>query len=365
MVTPTTITNTDNTDMTDTDLTTDSTEPTMRLEECDEAFIRGVLLIKDAVLNYARHGLTAKAIHDRVRALGATEGSSTIRRWVADFRAEKLLPEKELGVRRLQQIAKQERETKNARIERISPEPLPEPAPLVTCEDPEDITFAAQRIDTDALDRAAVEFVLRDYGRWDNQMGFFPDPPLTLIRKHLNQLTPDEVQILRKELNAYVTEPDDVEEPNLSVYNPELEVETELGEVKPSSLWGTLVEQHEVELPSKVVDLMDEDGFVMHEAVEALTTDEVVHIIEKLSDMANRERGNAVSYLATSELLLKRYGSCDKYGAWNAHPAGRVIKSLIPDLTDNQLKTVRTLINNEFKARKVQTDLPQDVIIDV
>ena len=136
MVTPTTITNTDNTDMTDTDLTTDSTEPTMRLEECDEAFIRGVLLIKDAVLNYARHGLTAKAIHDRVRALGATEGSSTIRRWVADFRAEKLLPEKELGVRRLQQIAKQERETKNARIERISPEPLPEPAPPVTEQEP-------------------------------------------------------------------------------------------------------------------------------------------------------------------------------------------------------------------------------------
>ena len=346
------------------DLPTSST-PTMTLEECDTAFIEGVFLIKDAVLNYAQHGLTAKAIHERVKALGATEGASTIRRWVAGFRAEKLLGERTLSQEpeAVRQRAHRERVT-NAQNEHMS-QPLPTPAPLVTCEDPEDITFAAQRIDTDALDRAAVEFVLRDYGRWDNQMGFFPDPPLTLIRKHLNQLTPDEVQILRKELNAYVTEPDDVEEPNLSVYNPELEVETELGEVKPSSLWGTLVEQHEVELPSKVVDLMDEDGFVMHEAVEALTTDEVVHIIEKLSDMANRERGNAVSYLATSELLLKRYGSCDKYGAWNAHPAGRVIKSLIPDLTDSQLKTVRTLINNEFKARKVQTDLPQDVIIDV
>jgi len=365
MVTPTTITNTDNTDMTDTDLTTDSTEPTMRLEECDEAFIRGVLLIKDAVLNYARHGLTPKQIGSRVRELGSKLSDSQVRRYLQGFRAEKLLPEKEQSQHPKAVASRRQRAANPHHAQMQPPSPEPTPAPLVTCEDPEDDSFEAQRFDTDALDRAAVEFVLRDYGRWDNQMGFFPDPPLTLIRKHLNQLTPDEVQILRKELNAYVTEPDDVEEPNLSVYNPELEVETELGEVKPSSLWGTLVEQHEVELPSKVVDLMDEDGFVMHEAVEALTTDEVVHIIEKLSDMANRERGNAVSYLATSELLLKRYGSCDKYGAWNAHPAGRVIKSLIPDLTDSQLKTVRTLINNEFKARKVQTDLPQDVIIDV
>jgi len=68
----------------------------------------------------------------------------------------------------------------------------------------EDTSFEDQRMDTNAVDRAAVEFVLRDYGRWDNQMGFFPDPPLTLILNHLDQLTADEVQILRKELNARI-----------------------------------------------------------------------------------------------------------------------------------------------------------------
>jgi len=66
----------------------------------------------------------------------------------------------------------------------------------------EDTSFEDQRMDTNAVDRAAVEFVLRDYGRWDSQQGFFPDPPLTLILNHLDQLTADEVQILRKELNA-------------------------------------------------------------------------------------------------------------------------------------------------------------------
>jgi hypothetical protein len=185
------------------DLSTSSTA-TMTLEECDEAFIKGVFLIKEAVLNYAQHGLTSQAIHARVKALGAQESARTIRRWVTGFRAEKLLPEKELGVRRIQQIAKQERETKNGQNGQISPEPEPTPAPLVTCEDPEDITFAAQRIDIDAIDRAAVEFILRDYGRWDNVMGFFPDPPLTLIQNHLNELNLNELKILQKDIAARI-----------------------------------------------------------------------------------------------------------------------------------------------------------------
>jgi len=186
------------------DLPTSST-PTMTLEECDTAFIEGVFLIKDAVLNYAQHGLTAKAIHERVKALGATEGASTIRRWVAGFRAEKLLGERTLSQEpeAVRQRAHRERVT-NAQNEHMS-QPLPTPAPLVTCEDPEDITFAAQRIDTDALDRAAVEFVLRDYGRWDNQMGFFPDPPLTLIQKHLNELNLNELKILQKDIAARIS----------------------------------------------------------------------------------------------------------------------------------------------------------------
>jgi hypothetical protein len=187
----------------DHDLSTSST-PTMSLEECDAAFIEGVFLIKDAVLNYAKHGLTSKAIHERVRALGATEGASTIRRWVTAFRAEKLLDEKTLSQQpeAVRQRAHRERVT-NAQNEQMS-QPTPEPAPLVTCEDPEDITFAAQRIDTDALDRAAVEFVLRDYGRWDNQMGFFPDPPLALIQKHLNELNLNELKILQKDIASLI-----------------------------------------------------------------------------------------------------------------------------------------------------------------
>jgi hypothetical protein len=168
----------------------------MTLEECDEAFINGVFLIKDAVLNYAWHGLTPKQIGSRVRELGAKLSDSQVRRYLQGFRAEKLLPEKE--VHRATQWRREQRvaNAQNAQTQ----QPLPTPAPIVTCEDPEDITFAAQRIDTDALDRAAVEFVLKDYGRWDNQMGFFPDPPLTLIQRHLNELNLNELKILQKDI---------------------------------------------------------------------------------------------------------------------------------------------------------------------
>jgi len=68
----------------------------MTLEECDEAFINGVFLIKDAVLNYAWHGLTPKQIGSRVRELGAKLSDSQVRRYLQGFRAEKLLPEKEV-----------------------------------------------------------------------------------------------------------------------------------------------------------------------------------------------------------------------------------------------------------------------------
>ena len=136
MVTPTTITNTDNTDMTDTDLTTDSTEPTMRLEECDEAFIRGVLLIKDAVLNYARHGLTPKQIGSRVRELGSKLSDSQVRRYLQGFRAEKLLPEKEQSQHPKAVASRRQRAANPHHAQMQPPSPEPTPAPLVTEQEP-------------------------------------------------------------------------------------------------------------------------------------------------------------------------------------------------------------------------------------
>ncbi len=74
------------------DITT-STSPTLTLEQCDEAATQGILLLSDAVLNYAKHGLTSKAIGERVRGLGQHIGDRTVRRWISGFKADKLLPD--------------------------------------------------------------------------------------------------------------------------------------------------------------------------------------------------------------------------------------------------------------------------------
>lgn len=179
------------------DITSTTLAPTLTLEECDASFTKGVLLIRDAVLNYARHGLTPKQIGERVRSLGATESDRTIRRWVGGFRAEKLLPEKE--VHRTTKVRREARA--NGQIGQMH---NPQPTPLTTYEEPEDITSAAQPMNVDAIDRKAVEYVLSDYGRWDNQMGFFPDPPLTLIQKHLNDLNLDELKSLQAEISQRI-----------------------------------------------------------------------------------------------------------------------------------------------------------------
>lgn len=94
--------------------------PTLSLEECDETFTKGVLLIKDAVLNYAQHGLTAGQIGQRVRDLGGKAGDSTIARWIAGFKAEKLLPEKELSERTERRHKQQERERSNSHTEKMA-----------------------------------------------------------------------------------------------------------------------------------------------------------------------------------------------------------------------------------------------------
>ncbi len=108
------------------DITT-STTPTLTLEQCDEAATQGILLLSDAVLNYAKHGLTSKAIGERVRGLGQSIGDSTVRRWISGFKADKLLPEKE----KTQAAEKQQRyrdRVTNAQNEQTLPaQPQPEP----------------------------------------------------------------------------------------------------------------------------------------------------------------------------------------------------------------------------------------------
>lgn len=102
------------------DLAITTAIPTLSLEDCDETFTKGVLLIKDAVLNYAQHGLTAGQIGQRVRDLGGQAGDSTIARWIAGFKAEKLLPEKELSERTERRHKQQERERSNSQTEKMA-----------------------------------------------------------------------------------------------------------------------------------------------------------------------------------------------------------------------------------------------------
>ena len=66
----------------------------LSLEQCDEMFLKGVLLIKDAVFGYAKHQLTGTEIGKRVRALGAKLSDSQARRYIQQFKAQGLLDEK-------------------------------------------------------------------------------------------------------------------------------------------------------------------------------------------------------------------------------------------------------------------------------
>ncbi len=105
------------------DITT-STTPTLTLEQCDEAAVQGILLLKKAVFNYAQHGLTGTEIGKRVRDLGATLSDSQARRYIQAFRADKLLPEKEPAPSTARRHRQQERERSNAQNAQTStPEP--------------------------------------------------------------------------------------------------------------------------------------------------------------------------------------------------------------------------------------------------
>lgn len=209
------------------DITNTTSAPTLTLEECDASFERGVLLIRDAVLNYARHGLTPKEIGIRVRGLGASESDRTIRRWVGGFRAEKLLPEKEKVQTPDAIRMRATRERTNGQNGQMF---APQPAPLTTT-DPIEVeltsptltSYVAPVIPEGELTsedyremrkagdewleftEAAMKSMLRNYGEWHEPGGFFPWDAETLIHKYLNDLNNDQLKVLREKINSRIT----------------------------------------------------------------------------------------------------------------------------------------------------------------
>ena len=92
------------------------------LEECDEQVQDGILLIKDACLNYAKHGLTGTEIGKRVRSLGADLGDRTARRYVQQFKEQGLLTEKEPAERTKRHHRALEKKRQKGQIGQIAAE---------------------------------------------------------------------------------------------------------------------------------------------------------------------------------------------------------------------------------------------------
>ena len=65
------------------------------LEECDELFIKGIFCIQKAILGYGKHGLNARQIGERLRAMNKKISDETIRRQLKAFKVTGWLPEKE------------------------------------------------------------------------------------------------------------------------------------------------------------------------------------------------------------------------------------------------------------------------------
>ena len=99
-------------------------EKLLTLEECDQKMVDGFLLIEEAVLNYARHGLSGKAIARRIRAKGKQIGDSTLRRWLQNYREQGLLPERKLSEHpKAVASRRQRRRAANAQSEQMQPAP--------------------------------------------------------------------------------------------------------------------------------------------------------------------------------------------------------------------------------------------------
>jgi len=119
------------------DITTQSS--TVPLTELDEKLVQGLLLVEEAVLGYAQHGMSAAAISQRVKDLGARIGDSTVRRWINGFRAKGLIPEKVKSDNPEAVKSRKRREkgsnAQNEQMTQPAPEPsfsYPDPEPVVT-----------------------------------------------------------------------------------------------------------------------------------------------------------------------------------------------------------------------------------------
>jgi len=87
------------------------------LEACDDAVRQGVLLLGDAIISYAEHGLNAKEIHTRVVGLGCEVSYSTVTRKVAKLREEEVIPQKTPAPRTIRLKEQQVREAPQERAQ--------------------------------------------------------------------------------------------------------------------------------------------------------------------------------------------------------------------------------------------------------
>ena len=146
------------------DITTQSSTAT--LTELDEKLVQGLLLVEEAVLGYAQHGMTAAAISQRVKDLGARVGNSTVYRWIKGFKAQGLIPEKVQAdtpdaVRMRAKRAEQRTNSQNEKT--FAPEPVsyPDPEPIVTLIDDDAPIFTPDSELYSHLNGLLCDFLIR------------------------------------------------------------------------------------------------------------------------------------------------------------------------------------------------------------
>ena len=147
------------------DITTQSS--TAALTELDEKLVQGFLLVEEAVLGYAQQGLTAAAISQRVKNLGASVGNSTVYRWIKGFKAQGLIPEKVKSEHPKAVAARRQREnaanSQNEKMQPPAPEPVsyPDPEPIVTLIDDDAPIFTPDSELYSHLNGLLCDFLIR------------------------------------------------------------------------------------------------------------------------------------------------------------------------------------------------------------
>jgi DNA-binding transcriptional ArsR family regulator len=125
-----------------------TTSVDLSLEQCDDLLVSGMCSVRDAILGYTKHGLTQTQISERVKSLGLKGSERTIRRHVADLRADGLLPA--VGESRATQYRRKAEPVSNGLMRQPTPVPPsttetnnlplptndepPEQLPAVVCE---------------------------------------------------------------------------------------------------------------------------------------------------------------------------------------------------------------------------------------